>query len=49
MVNVGEIARFMPGERMLRLDESQGGKKSGKKKVVRKPLQALGFGALGGN
>ena len=37
MVDVSEIARFMPGERTLRLDETQGGKKSCKKKVVRKP------------
>ena len=32
MVDVSEIARFTPGERTLRLDETQGGKK----KVVRK-------------
>ena len=33
MVDVSEIARFTSGERTLRLDEAQGGKK----KVVRKP------------
>ena len=37
MVDVGEIVRFTPGERTLRLGGSEGGKKSGKKKVVRKP------------
>ena len=45
MVDVSEIARFTPGERTLRMGEAQ----SGKKKVVRKPLAAYGFGALGGN
>ena len=49
MVDVSEIARFTSGERTLRLDETQGGKKSCKKKVVRKPLAAHGFGALVGN
>ena len=47
MVDVSEIARFAPGERTLRLGGSEGGKKSGKKKVVRKPLAAHGFVALG--
>ena len=39
MVDVSEIARFTSGERTLRLDETQGGKKKGGKKSGKKTVE----------